>query len=82
MMSGKVSTGKVRSSICLPQEGCTPDGVYQQSALNKHSGGPAVKRDQGQGGWLGMDEWICPEGAFEGGRVKRALAAWVHRQRS
>lgn len=50
MMSGKVSTGEVRSSICLPQEGCTPDGVYQQSALDKHSGGLAVKRDQGQGG--------------------------------
>lgn len=52
MMSGKVSIGKVRSSICLPQEGCTPDGVYQQSALDKHSGGLAVKRDRGRG-----DDW-------------------------
>lgn len=42
-----------------------------------------MEKGLGQGGWLGTDEWICPEGedAFEGGRVKCAVAAWVRRLR-
>lgn len=42
MTLGKVSTGKVQSSICLPLEGCTTGGVYQQRALCKHLGGLAT----------------------------------------
>lgn len=42
-----------------------------------------MEKGSGWGGWLGTDDRICPEGedAFEGGRVKCTVAAWVPRLR-
>lgn len=43
----------------------------------------SMEKGSERGGWLGTDDRIYPEGedAFEGGRVKCAVAAWVPRLR-